>query len=112
MPPTSALSIEESNSIDDLIDPMVAELDARDILSVDPDQDFEEEVFLSLGHILAWKAAPGFGQGQDAALAALNQRAEMDLKEMFNRSIRYIHQREMRSDYPIIRRTAITNTST
>jgi hypothetical protein len=36
----------------------------------------------------------------------------MDLKEMFNRSIRYIHQRQMRSDYPICRRTAITHTST
>ena len=68
--------------------------------------------FLPLGHILAWRAAPEFGQGNDAALAALNQRAEMDLKEMFNRSIRYIHQREMRSDYPIIRRTNITHTST
>jgi hypothetical protein len=58
------------------------------------------------------ESGPEFGQGNDAALAALNQRAEMDLKEMFNRSIRYIHQREMRSDYPIIRRTNITHTST
>jgi hypothetical protein len=68
--------------------------------------------FLPLGHILTWKAASEFGQDNNAALAAQKERAEMDLKEMFNRSIRYIHQRQMRSDYPICRRTAITHTST
>jgi hypothetical protein len=104
-------SVEESTLIDDLIDPMFEELSAREILDYGLDTDnIEEKHFGSLGHILAWRAATEFGQGQDAALAALNQRAEMDLKDMSNIIDRFKHMRKMRSDYPV-RRCVSTNLS-
>src|SRR6478672_9338573 len=111
LPQGQTPSVEESESIDDLIDPMLAELDARDILGlIDADDGIDDQLFLSLGHCLAWKAAPEFGQGNDGALAAFNQRAELDLKEMFNKSVRYLHEREMRTDYPICRTVVLATT--
>jgi hypothetical protein len=50
LPQGQTPSVEASQSLDDLIDSMLAELDARDILSVDPDQDFEEEVSPARSH--------------------------------------------------------------
>lgn len=62
---------------------MFASLLARDItLIVIPSSDIDDEYFLPLAHCVAWAAAPEFGQSNDAALAALKQRAEMDLKQM------------------------------
>ena len=111
LPQGQTPSIEESDSIDDLINVTLEELNAREITWISDFENFDERYFLSLAHCLAWKAAPEFGQGNDAALAAFNQKAELDLKDMFNIIDRdYVHSRRMRSDYPI-RRCVSTNLS-
>ena len=53
------------------MDSVVAELNARDIIYIADVDHIEEEHFLPLANILAWKAAPEFGAAADQALAAL-----------------------------------------
>jgi hypothetical protein len=103
LPQGQTPSVEESQSIDDLIDPMFEESNARELINYTDFDDIEDKDFNSLSHILAWRAASEFGQGNDTALAAFNQRAEMDLKDRFK------HGRKMRSDYPIIRRAILSS---
>ena len=79
---------------------MIAELEARDIIYIADADLIEDEHFIPLGNILAWKAAPEFGAGADQALAALAVQGEMFLKEMDRNDIQYLHRRTMRSDYP------------
>jgi hypothetical protein len=106
LPQGASPSAEEYQSISDIVDSVIAELEARDIIYI-ADADFiEDEHFLPLGHILAWKAAPEFGSASDQALAALATQAELHLKEMDNKDIRYLHTRTMRSDYPTIYRAS------
>ena len=101
LPQGQAPSAEESQSIDDLIDPMIANLVERNIMmrGIDPDY-IEDEFFLPLGHILAAVAAPEFGQEQNQAIWALKERAEIDLKYIYDQSRRIESQpRTMRTDY-------------
>jgi hypothetical protein len=83
LPQGQSPSAEESQSIDDLIDPTLAELKARQVSLVDIDSDYiDDEFFLPLGRIMAAAAAPEFGQDQNQAIWALKERAELDLKKM------------------------------
>ena len=77
LPQGTAPNAEEYQSVSDLVDGVLAELNARDIIYI-PSADLLEEEFLQpLGHILAWRAAPEFGAAADQALAALAEQAEL-----------------------------------
>jgi hypothetical protein len=97
LPQGQSPSAEESQSVDDLIDPMVENLRYRFIAEVDPD-NIEDHVFLPLANILAAVAAPEFGQDQNQATWALKERAELDLKEIWNYQRRE-HRKTMKTDY-------------
>ena len=103
LPQGQVPSAEEYQSISDILDSVLAELEALDIIYIEDAEHLEDEYFLPIGHILAWKAAPEFGAASDQALAALATQAELNLKEMDNKDIRYLHTRAMRTDYPICR---------
>jgi hypothetical protein len=83
LPQGQSPSAQESQSIDDLIDPTLAELKTRQVSLVDIDSNYiDDEFFLPLGRIMAAAAAPEFGQEQNQAIWALKERAELDLKKM------------------------------
>ena len=50
---------------------------------IDPDY-LEDEFFIPLAHIIAAVASPEFGQDNNQALWALKERAELDLKEIYD----------------------------
>jgi hypothetical protein len=82
LPQGTVPNAEESQSMDDLIEPVLASLSERNIVYVpDPDQ-IPEQWFEALGHCLAWAAASEFGAASDVALAAKCQKAELDLRIM------------------------------
>jgi hypothetical protein len=98
LPQGQSPSAEESESIDDLIDPMLANLRTRNIAKgVDPDF-IDDDLFLPLAHVLAAVAAPEFGQAQDQAIWALKERAEIDLKYMYDQLYRE-QPYELKTDY-------------
>jgi hypothetical protein len=101
LPQGQAPAAEDYQSMSDLVDRVIAELEAKDIIYIASADAIDDEHFLSLGHILAWKAAPEFGAGSDQALAALAVASELDLKTMDNKDVRERHLRTMRTDYPI-----------
>lgn len=82
LPDGQVANIQDYNSVDALVDTTVEDLIARDVTFVDDVNAIEEKVFMPLGLILAWNAAPEFGQGDDPALAALAQKAEKDLLQI------------------------------
>ena len=81
LPQGQSPSAEEYQSIDELIDPMVAVLKKRTIVDSST-ATFLDEHFTSLGHILAANASSEFGQDNNQALWALKERSEMDLRVM------------------------------
>ena len=91
LPQGQAADADTYTAVNDLIDGMLAELEARDILYVkDIDTyDLEDKYLQPLGHILAWRAAPEFGAANDQALAALATQAEMHLRDMEAQRPRY-----------------------
>jgi hypothetical protein len=91
---------EEYNLVDALVDSMIEDLIARDIIFVEDVDAIEERYFLHLGHILAGHSAPLFGMQNDPAIAARAQRAEQDLDEIDRNTVKYTHMRTMHSDYP------------
>jgi hypothetical protein len=101
LPQGQSPNAEEMQSIDDLIDPTVANLINRNIMrNVDPDF-LEDEFFIPLAHCVAAVAAPEFGQAQDQAIWLLKERAEADLKYMYDQLYRMDsgQPRNMRTDY-------------
>src|SRR4029079_15983105 len=82
LPMGQAPNAEEYQSVSDLADAMVAELNARDIVYIADLDSFDDKFLISLGHVLAWKAAPEFGAAADQALAALAVDAEQKLIKM------------------------------
>jgi len=82
LPQGQSPSAEESQSLSDLIDAMVADLNARDVVYISDSNNLKDEWLIPLGHILAWTAAPEFGAANDQALAALATQAEMRLKHI------------------------------
>ena len=109
LPQGQSPSAEEYQSMDDLIDAMIAGLEARDIIDI-KFFPIEDEFLIPLGHYLAAAAAPEFGQAQDQAIWALKERAELDLKEMERKDDRGRNLFTMRTDYnPRCRRTYTGN---
>jgi alpha-ketoglutarate-dependent taurine dioxygenase len=94
---------EEYNQVDALIDPMIEDLIARDIVFIEDVDAIDEKYFLHLGHVLAGLAQSEFGMQNDPALTARARRADEDLDEMDRNTLRYLHTRTMRTDYPIAR---------
>lgn len=60
--PGEAASAEDYDTVDDLIDPMVAELSAKSVYDVNDIDQIENEIFVPLSRILANIAGPEFGQ--------------------------------------------------
>ena len=105
-------SDEEYDSINDLVDATVADLNARNIIYIADTDTIDDAHFLHLGHILAATARSEFGAlgtAEAPELAALAEAAEAKLKEQDRQNITYLHTRAMRSDFPI-RRTVATST--
>lgn len=82
LPQGQSPSAEEYQSISDIIDWTLADLEKRDIVFVKDVDNLEDEFVQPLGHIIAWRAAPEFGAASDQALAALATQAELYLKKM------------------------------
>jgi hypothetical protein len=82
LPQGQSPSNEDSESISDIIDWTVAELEKRDVVYIADVDNLESEFVQPLAHIIAWRAAPEFGAASDQALAALAVQAEMHLKNM------------------------------
>jgi hypothetical protein len=82
LPQGQAPSAEDYQSLTDLVDSMLVELEARDVVYIADVENLDDKFLQPLGHILAWRAAPEFGAGSDQALAALSVQAEMHLKQM------------------------------
>lgn len=84
MPEGQAADADTAAAVGQLLDGMLAELEARDVLYI-PDittYGLEDKYLQPLGHILAWRAAPEFGSASDATLAALATQAELHLRNM------------------------------
>lgn len=79
LPDGQVAEAQDYNSVDALIDTTIEDLIARDVTFVDDVNAIEEKVFMPLGLILAWNCAAEFGQSDNAAIAALAQKAEKDL---------------------------------
>lgn len=90
LPQGQSPSAEDSQSLSDLIDGMLSELEARDVLFLRDTATFDDKYLQPLGHILAWRAAPEYGAASDQALAALATQAEIHLRNM--ESARYTYQ--------------------
>jgi hypothetical protein len=102
LPPGQTPGSDEYNAVADLVDPLVEELIARDIVFIEDVDAVDEKYFMALAHMLAGSSASVFGMQNDPALAARAQRGEQDLNEMNRKSLRYDHVRTMRSDYPVL----------
>jgi hypothetical protein len=109
LPQGQSPSAEDYQSISDLIDVTVDNLRVRNIAKIDSVDYLDDEFFLPLADVVAWKAAPEFGQGGDVGLAAHFAAAEIDLKYMYDNLYRQ-PPRTMRTDYPITCRP-LTGTS-
>lgn len=67
--PGEALSSEDFDTLDDLVDPVLAQLAAENIYYVGNSDEIDLEIFLPLASILANHAGPSFGSPiNDAAL--------------------------------------------
>ena len=98
LPQGQSPSAEETQSISDLIDVTVENLRARNIAKIDDVDFIDDEFFTPLAHVVAAAAAPEFGQEQNQAIWALKERAEIDLKYMYDNLYRE-QPRTMRTDY-------------
>lgn len=58
---------EDAQRVDARVDPLFAELSARDVVTVADDEDIEPAYFGALAELLANECAPAFGQARDAA---------------------------------------------
>jgi hypothetical protein len=74
---------EEYSSVDALVDPMVEDLIARDVVHIQDVDAIEEKYFLHLGSVLAGHSAAVFGMQSDPAIAARAQKGEADLQTIF-----------------------------
>jgi hypothetical protein len=81
LPQGQSPNAEDSQSIDDLIDPVVADLRKRNIVVV-ASTAIEDQYFIPLGHIMAAAASEEFGSHNDVGIQAHKAKAEVDLIAM------------------------------
>jgi hypothetical protein len=98
LPQGQSPNAEEMQSIDDLIDPTLANLRNRNIAKINDADNLEDEFFFPLANIIAAIASPEFGQDNNQALWALKERAELDLRYMYDNFYRE-PPHNMRTDY-------------
>src|SRR6185369_13666654 len=99
LPQGQTPSDEEKDSIDDLIDPLFAQLKGLEIVTVRDPNNIDDDVFLDLGHILADAARSEFGSlgtADSTELAALAEKAKTNLKTIKARRATYA---TLRADY-------------
>jgi hypothetical protein len=99
LPQGQAASAEEYNQVNALVEPMIEDLAARDIITIASTAIFEDRYFLALAHVLAGHAQSDFGMQNDPALTARYLKGEVDLKDINTHSVRYLSQRTLQSDY-------------
>ena len=80
---------EEYNSVNALVDPMIEDLIARDIVHIQDVDAIEDKYFLALGHVLAGHSQSEFGMQNDPALTARAQKGEKDLEIIFSTNPTY-----------------------
>lgn len=83
LPQGQTPSAEEYNQVNALVEPMIEELAARDIVTLASTAVFEDKYFLSLAHVLAGHAQSEFGMQNDPALTGRALKGEVDLQAMF-----------------------------
>jgi hypothetical protein len=114
LPQGQSPAAEDYASISDLVDALIAELEARDIIYIQNIDTYglEDKYFMPLANILAWRAAPEFGAANDQALAALATQGQAYLEEMDRIDVHWNgrHRHTMKSDYPL--GLSIVNNST
>lgn len=59
--PGEALAPEDSNTLDNLVDPLIAQLSAQSVIYIGNTDEIDNEVFLALAACLANIAGPSFG---------------------------------------------------
>ena len=99
LPQGQSPNAEEYDSIDDLVDPVIAQLKALEIVTVRNPNDIDDNLFLDLGHILAGEARTEFGALGTAdaqELAALAEKSKLNLKTIASRRPTYA---TLRTDY-------------
>jgi hypothetical protein len=113
LPQGQAPDSETYQSMSDLVDSLVAELEKRDIFYVENVDQFDDHLLQPLGWLLAWRAAPEFGAHNDAVLANQAQMGEQYLNDMDRLAVHWNgkHMRTMWTDFPFTQ-TRITNFST
>lgn len=67
--PGEALSTEDYDTFDGLVDPLIAQLAADQIVYIDNDEEIANEYFMPLARLLANMAGPDFG-------SAINEEAK------------------------------------
>lgn len=72
--PNQALSADDYNRIDGIINPSLALLASEDVIVIDDSQEFDEAVFLPLSVYIAAQAAPKYGTSIDASAARMTLR--------------------------------------
>lgn len=82
LPQGQTPSAEEYNQVDDLVDPMIEELIAKDICFIEDVDAIEDRFFLALAHVLAGHSLSEFGMQNDPALTARAIKGERDLEIM------------------------------
>jgi hypothetical protein len=79
-------------TIEDLVEPLVAQLAAEEIAYIDDSDAISDAVFLPVGRLLAIEAAPSFGNDAIQSLLTNNRAANLDaLKERENDTLRKIY---------------------
>lgn len=84
LPSGHVANAEDAEAMDALIDPMIFQLNLREIVYLADTLEFPDEYFLSLAECLSWVAAPEFGATLDPARLRSDGRpkAEDELRMM------------------------------
>ncbi len=75
-------NVQEYNAVDELVDPLIEDLIARDVAYIEDVDAIEDKYFIALGHVLAGAAAAEFGLQNDAAIAARAVDGEQKLRRI------------------------------
>lgn len=73
LPSNATLSDEDSDTLDNLVDPLVMQLDADGVVSIGDTDAIESTYFIPLARLLANEAAPSFGQEYSLDKKSLNE---------------------------------------
>ena len=85
--PGEALSSEDHDTLDNLVDPILSQLQADNIVYIDDSEAIDVSIFLPLAAVLANYAGPSFGEPiNDGALA----RDQMTLKRISSTRPTYV----------------------